>query len=302
MKIPLSNRLRACCDLIRPDDVVADIGCDHGYLGIHLLTSGGARRVLAGDVNPQPLESAIANAEKFGVRDKMRFYLSDGLKNIPRDLTVAVLAGMGADTMIAILDAAPWIRDGKYRLVLQCQSHRPQLRRYLYEQGFQIRRESTGIILRSILRQHISSCVIHNQIPPGSHIISRQATAIAIVGPAFLTENDTNISLLKKIISGNIRICSDIPDMLNRDNRILFQNQPLSARSDMAFIVSLTAQFAPQFCFQPGRGRIDKLNQCSIHLRIFFIRRDAQIAFEPFECGQGIVTQCLGCSHNAHSF
>ncbi len=142
MKIPLSNRLRACCDLIRPDDVVADIGCDHGYLGIHLLTTGGARRVLAGDVNPQPLESAIANAEKFGVRDKMRFYLSDGLKNIPRDLTVAVLAGMGADTMIAILDAAPWIRDGKYRLVLQCQSHRSQLRRYLYEQGFQIRRET----------------------------------------------------------------------------------------------------------------------------------------------------------------
>lgn len=37
MKIPLSNRLLACCGYVNPGDRVADVGCDHGYLGIYLL-------------------------------------------------------------------------------------------------------------------------------------------------------------------------------------------------------------------------------------------------------------------------
>ena len=37
MKIPLSNRLLACANFIQPGDRVAEIGCDHGYLGIYLL-------------------------------------------------------------------------------------------------------------------------------------------------------------------------------------------------------------------------------------------------------------------------
>ena len=55
MKLPLSNRLAACCSFVSPGDRVADIGCDHGYLGIHLLKSGVASSVIAADVNAQPL-------------------------------------------------------------------------------------------------------------------------------------------------------------------------------------------------------------------------------------------------------
>jgi beta-galactosidase len=40
MKIPLSDRLLACCNFVTRGDRVADIGCDHGYLGIYLLTKG----------------------------------------------------------------------------------------------------------------------------------------------------------------------------------------------------------------------------------------------------------------------
>jgi tRNA (adenine22-N1)-methyltransferase len=49
---------------------------------------------------------------------------------------------MGADTMISILEAAPWLKNEKYRLILQCQSRRPELRKYLYENGFSILRET----------------------------------------------------------------------------------------------------------------------------------------------------------------
>ena len=142
MKLPLSNRLLACCGFIVPGDRVADIGCDHGYLGIHLLTSGIASSMIESDINQGPLDSARRNAAKFGMEGKMTFHLSDGVQNIPRDFDTLVCAGMGADTMMSILDAAPWLKSGKYRLILQCQSKRPELRKYLYAQGYAIRRET----------------------------------------------------------------------------------------------------------------------------------------------------------------
>ena len=142
MKLPISPRLLACCNFVGRGNRVADVGCDHGYLSIHLLTNGIARSVIASDINEMPLLSAIRNAEKYGVRDKMEFFLSDGVRNIPRDFDDLVCAGMGADTMISILDSAPWLRSAQYRLILQCQSKTPTLRRYLTENGWRIYEET----------------------------------------------------------------------------------------------------------------------------------------------------------------
>lgn len=141
MKIPLSQRLAVCCTLVKQGDIVADIGCDHGYLGIHLLHEGIAQAVIATDLNRKPLEAARRNALKFGTLDRMRFYISDGVRSIPRDFTVLVCAGMGADTMISILENGSWLRCDRYRLILQCQSRTPFLRQYLSENGWQIRDE-----------------------------------------------------------------------------------------------------------------------------------------------------------------
>ena len=142
MKLPISPRLLACADFVKPGDRVADIGCDHGYLGIHLLQSGIAQSIIASDINEGPLHSAVVNAEKFGVRDKIRFFLSDGVRSIPRDFDCLICAGMGADTMISILRSAPWLKNGQYRLILQCQSKTPMLRRYLSDEGWCIQDES----------------------------------------------------------------------------------------------------------------------------------------------------------------
>jgi tRNA (adenine22-N1)-methyltransferase len=142
MKIPLSTRLLACAGFVNKGDRVADIGCDHGYLSIHLLTNGIAKSCIASDVAEGPLQSAMRNARKFGVQENISFYLSDGVRSIPRDFNTLVCAGMGGDTMIHILESAPWLRDEKYRLILQCQSKRPELRKWLYDHGFAIRRET----------------------------------------------------------------------------------------------------------------------------------------------------------------
>lgn len=142
MKLPLSKRLQTCCSLVLPGDRVADVGCDHGYLGINLLQEGIASSVIAADINEMPLKSAVQNARKYGVADKMTFFQTDGVRGIPRDFDTLVCAGMGADTMVSILEDAPWLKSDKYRLILQCQSKTPMLRQHLSQQGFRITRET----------------------------------------------------------------------------------------------------------------------------------------------------------------
>lgn len=142
MKLPISSRLLACAGFVRPGDRVADIGCDHGYLGIYLLQNGIASSMIEADINKGPLDAARRNAEKFGVREQMAFCLSDGVQSIPRDFDTLVCAGMGADTMVSILSAAPWLKSSQYRLILQCQSKTPMLRRFLSDNGWQIAAES----------------------------------------------------------------------------------------------------------------------------------------------------------------
>lgn len=142
MKLPLSDRLLACAEFVCPGDRVADIGCDHGYLGIYLLKNGIAASMIEADINEAPLQSAQRNAHKYGVAAQMQFYLSDGVKNIPRDFDSLVCAGMGGDTMIHILSDALWLKDEHYRLILQCQSKTPMLRRYLSDNGWCICRET----------------------------------------------------------------------------------------------------------------------------------------------------------------
>lgn len=142
MSIPLSPRLQVCAGFVAPGERVADIGCDHGYLGIHLLQCGKASHVIASDVVPGPLSAARRNAEKYGFSDKMDFYLSDGVQAIARDFDTLVCAGMGADTMVHILESAPWLQDARYRLILQCQSKTPVLRSYLTNTGWRIAEET----------------------------------------------------------------------------------------------------------------------------------------------------------------
>ena len=144
MKLPLSDRLLACANFVKKGSRVADIGCDHGYLSLYLLQQGIASSVIASDVNEGPLESARRNAVKFGFRDKIEFYLSDGVSRIPRDFDTMVCAGMGADTMMSIIADAydEWLADPRYTLILQCQSKRPELRQWLYDKGFRINRET----------------------------------------------------------------------------------------------------------------------------------------------------------------
>ena len=142
MKLPISKRLLCCALMVTPGSRVADIGTDHGYLGIYLLQSGAARHVIACDLRKDPLENARRNAKLFGVDGEMELRLSDGLEKIlPDEVDTVVMAGMGGDLIQRILSQCPWRKREGLQFILQPQSAGNVLRRWLCEDGFEIQRE-----------------------------------------------------------------------------------------------------------------------------------------------------------------
>ena len=142
MKLPISKRLLCCASMVEPGARVADIGTDHGYLGIYLLQTGAARHVIACDLRKDPLENAKRNAKLFGMDGAMEFRLSDGLSEIlPDEVDTIVMAGMGGDLIQKILSQCPWRRQNGLQFILQPQSAGNVLRRWLCEDGFEILRE-----------------------------------------------------------------------------------------------------------------------------------------------------------------
>lgn len=142
MKLPISKRLLCCASMVQSGARVADIGTDHGYLGIYLLQTGAARHVIACDLRKDPLENARRNAKLFGVDGEMELRLSDGLEKIrPDEVDTVVMAGMGGDLIQKILSQCPWRKREGLQFILQPQSAGNVLRRWLCEDGFGIQRE-----------------------------------------------------------------------------------------------------------------------------------------------------------------
>lgn len=141
----LTPRLAAAAALVPPGAKLADIGTDHAYLPVWLLREGRVERAIAADLHPGPLARAKATAARYSCTDQMDFRLCDGLSGLRAgEADTIVIAGMGGETIADILARAPWVRDGSITLILQPMSCQPQLRRWLWTNGFHIRRERIG--------------------------------------------------------------------------------------------------------------------------------------------------------------
>lgn len=139
--IQLSKRLAAVSAQVRTGAAVIDVGTDHAMVPVWLIQSGRASRVLATDIRPGPLQSAAALVARTGTGDKIRLLQTDGLEGAgPADGDTIIIAGMGGETMIHILSAAPWARDSA-GLILEPQSKRADLRRWLADNGWRITSE-----------------------------------------------------------------------------------------------------------------------------------------------------------------
>ena len=136
--ICLSPRLQMVADFVPPCACAADIGTDHGYLPVWLLQNGVIQSAIAADIHAGPLANARQSAAAYDLEEHFRFVQADGLQfSGVQAADVITIAGMGGETICAILAAAPWLRDGK-QLVLQPQSKVPELTDWLWRNGFTI--------------------------------------------------------------------------------------------------------------------------------------------------------------------
>lgn len=137
----LDARLAAAAAYVRPGSTVADIGCDHGKLSAWLAGSGRCPLVFACDLREDPLQKARETCAPWA--DRVVFRLGSGLKVLaPGEAQDIVIAGMGAETIMEILDAAPWVFDGRYNLILVPATKHSLLRRWLARRGFALQSET----------------------------------------------------------------------------------------------------------------------------------------------------------------
>ena len=138
----LQPRLRCLADLVPERARLADIGTDHGYIPVYLLQQGRIDHAIAADIGAEPLEHARRTAQEYELTDQIDFRLCDGLVGIKAEETDCILiAGMGGETIISILENADWLHNGGQCLLLQPQSRQELLRTWLTEHGFCILRE-----------------------------------------------------------------------------------------------------------------------------------------------------------------
>lgn len=135
-QLALQPRLHMLARLVPEDCRLTDVGTDHGYLPVSLLQQGRILSAIASDIGAEPLEHARRTAMQYGVTD-IDFRLCPGLSAIaPEETDVIVIAGMGGETIIAILSAAPWTKDGQHTLLLQPMTKAADLRRWLSVNGY----------------------------------------------------------------------------------------------------------------------------------------------------------------------
>lgn len=138
-ELVLSKRLQSVADRISNGLVLADVGCDHGYLSIWLCQSNKIPSAIAMDVNKGPLERAEQNVALYGLKDRIQLRLSDGLMKLKAgEVESVAIAGMGGMLTIRILNAREDILSELKELVLEPQSDVEGVRRYLGERGFLI--------------------------------------------------------------------------------------------------------------------------------------------------------------------
>lgn len=133
----IGPRLEAVVDLCPKSKIIADIGCDHGYVTAELVLQNKTDMVIATEKSEQCLNKAISLVDSLNIMPFVSFRQGDGFNAVTKHdkIKVAVIAGMGGDEIIHILENKP---KHLYDFVLQPMKDVPKLRQYLILHGYKI--------------------------------------------------------------------------------------------------------------------------------------------------------------------
>ena len=137
-RLSVSPRLKTAIQIGRQGRVAADIGCDHGKLGILLLREKRFHRIIATDVSSGSLSKCQALAEKTGLTGSFDFRCGDGLSPLREsEADTLFILGLGGKQIWTILKADPFMR-GAGIAVLSPMKDVETLRRELYRHSFRV--------------------------------------------------------------------------------------------------------------------------------------------------------------------
>ena len=100
----ISWKLKTIAQLVKNDNIIADIGTDHGLLPIYMLKNNLCKFAYATDINSKSLDCAIRNFKKYGVEINFKMVQSDGFEKLQKQkIDVAIITGLGTKKILEIL-------------------------------------------------------------------------------------------------------------------------------------------------------------------------------------------------------
>jgi len=142
-EMKLSDRLEMVVSFVKPAEAAADIGTDHGHVPVELVRRGIVVRAYAMDVRKGPLSKAEENIQMAGYENRIETRLSDGVEKLsPGEADAVIIAGMGGELIVHILENGRHIWDTVDQWVLSPHSEIFKVRKWLWENGFPVEREA----------------------------------------------------------------------------------------------------------------------------------------------------------------
>lgn len=133
------ERMRAVYETVRCGVTVCDVGTDHAFIPIELILSGKSDKCIITDISAPSLEKGIKNARNAACGNKIKAYCTNGTLDVPLDAqTDFIIAGMGGELIVQILEQDSRLKDENHRFVLQPMSKAEELRSYLAQNGFEV--------------------------------------------------------------------------------------------------------------------------------------------------------------------
>lgn len=141
-EVKLSRRLMAVAEEIIPQSILADIGSDHAYLPCYCVLHNRISSAIAGEVVEGPYQSAKSTVEQLHMEEKISVRKGNGLEVLaPGEADVITICGMGGALIRDILERGKDKLVGVKRLVLQPNIGAHNIRGWLIENGWELKKE-----------------------------------------------------------------------------------------------------------------------------------------------------------------
>lgn len=134
----LDNRLKRITDFIPSDSYILDVGCDHALLDIYLALNRNNVKLIASDINENPLKIAKENIKKHNLEDKITLEKADGVSKINDEVDIVVIAGMGTSTINDIINNDLKKLKNVKKIIISSHTSSFELRENMNKKGFKI--------------------------------------------------------------------------------------------------------------------------------------------------------------------